>query len=97
MAFAELFFISFAEENYRELISPEHLHLIAYMSGCSKEMPRIDCSDMCFHKKYRAIDGSCNNLQNPTYGSANRAFKRLLAPRYENGFNTPVGNVVHDI
>lgn len=79
------------EENYRDLISPDHLHLIAYMSGCSKNMPQTDCSDMCFHKKYRSVDGSCNNLQNPTHGSANRAFIRLLSPRYENGFNTPVG------
>lgn len=79
------------EENYRELLSPEHLHQIAYLSGCGKEMPLTDCSDMCFHKKYRAIDGSCNNLQEPTKGAANRAFKRLLEPRYENGFNTPVG------
>ena len=46
---------------------------------------------MCFHLKYRTIDGTCNNLQNPTWGASLIGFRRLLNPIYENGFNTPVG------
>ena len=46
---------------------------------------------MCFHKKYRTMDGSCNNLQNPSWGASNSPLKRLLPPQYENGFNSPVG------
>ncbi|XP_052823062.1 peroxidasin homolog [Octopus bimaculoides] len=79
------------ELSYRELLSPEHIQLIANLSGCFRRYPNIDCSDMCFHKKYRSFDGTCNNLLNPASGASNQAFRRLLPPRYENGFNTPVG------
>ncbi|GAB1597499.1 peroxidasin-like [Argonauta hians] len=79
------------ELSYREILSPEHIRLIANLSGCFRRPPNIDCSDMCFHKKYRSYDATCNNLLNPTYGASNQAFRRLLPPRYENGFNTPVG------
>lgn len=79
------------ENSYLELVSPAHLHMIANMSGCLRHMYRPDCSESCFHKIYRSLDGSCNNLHNPTWGAANVPFLRLLDPIYENGFNTPVG------
>ncbi|XP_064604306.1 peroxidasin-like isoform X2 [Liolophura sinensis] len=79
------------ELSYGELVSPSHIHLIANMSGCLRQQPDIDCSDMCFHQKYRMADGTCNNLQHPTWGASNMAFKRLKKPVYENGFNTPIG------
>jgi peroxidase len=62
------------------------------MSGCLS-VPRdiLNCNNMCYHRKYRTLDGTCNNLQNPTWGSSVTGFKRLLPPIYENGFNTPVG------
>lgn len=46
---------------------------------------------MCFHSKYRSIDGRCNNLQHPTWGSSLTGFRRLLKPIYEDGFGKPVG------
>ncbi|XP_041357097.1 peroxidasin-like isoform X2 [Gigantopelta aegis] len=79
------------EATYRELVSPSHLALIADMSGCNRQSRTIDCSDTCFHHKYRTHDGTCNNQINPTWGASNRAFDRLVDPIYENGFNTPVG------
>ncbi|KAL3869555.1 hypothetical protein ACJMK2_042223 [Sinanodonta woodiana] len=79
------------EQSYQELVSPSHLALIAEMAGCMNRVSPDECSNMCFHKKYRAIDGVCNNLQNPEWGSSNTAFRRLLKPIYENGFNTPIG------
>ena len=39
------------------------------------------------------MDGSCNNLQNPSWGASNSPLKRLLPPQYENGFNSPVGKL----
>uniref|UniRef100_A0A2M4B5B3 Putative peroxidase n=1 Tax=Anopheles triannulatus TaxID=58253 RepID=A0A2M4B5B3_9DIPT len=38
---------------------------------------------------YRSLDGSCNNLQNPTWGSANTRFNRLIPPKYNDGISSP--------
>ena len=35
--------------------------------------------------KYRTIDGTCNNLHVPSWGSAGTLFKRYLPAHYENG------------
>ena len=35
--------------------------------------------------KYRSLDGTCNNLQNPKWGSALTAYTRLLFPQYVDG------------
>ena len=86
-----IYFYSFLELSYRELVSPAHLSLIANMSGCFRRTLPQKCSSMCFHKKYRTFDGSCNNLQNPSWGSANSPLQRMLPAQYENGFNTPKG------
>ncbi|XP_055887034.1 peroxidasin homolog [Biomphalaria glabrata] len=80
-----------AEISYQELVSPGYVNLIANLSGCLTQIHSIDCSDSCFHRRYRTLDGTCNNFQNPTWGAANTAFIRLLPPIYENGFNSPVG------
>lgn len=78
-------------DSYTELVSPSHLRIIANMSGCLRRSHEADCADNCFHRRYRSLDGACNNLQNPTWGAANTAFRRLLPAIYENGFNQPVG------
>lgn len=79
------------EFNYKELLSPEHLDLVAQLSGCVAHRQNKNCSDMCFHSKYRTADGMCNNLQHPTWGASLTGFRRVLKPIYENGFSTPVG------
>ncbi|XP_070195291.1 peroxidasin-like isoform X2 [Littorina saxatilis] len=79
------------ESSYQELVSPAHLHMIANMSGCLRHTHTTDCSESCFHRQYRTLDGTCNNLHNPAWGASNIPFERLLEPIYENGFNTPVG------
>ena len=68
------------------------MELIANASGCLSHRRTPDCSDMCFHSKYRTFDGTCNNLQQPLWGSSFVAFRRLLRPVYENGFNLPNGS-----
>ncbi len=73
------------------MVSPRFLDLIANLSGCTTHRKTVDCSDMCYHRKYRTLDGSCNNLQHPEWGASLTAFQRLLKPIYENGLNTPVG------
>ena len=81
----------FSELKYQEVISPNQLEMIANMSNCHAHRRVIDCKDMCYHHKYRTFDGTCNNLQNPMWGSSLTPLNRLLRPAYENGFNTPVG------
>lgn len=36
----------------------------------------------CTRSRYRTYDGSCNNLQIPSWGMANTKYARLLAPNY---------------
>ncbi|CAH0547883.1 unnamed protein product [Brassicogethes aeneus] len=76
---------------YREILSKDHLDLVAKLSGCTTHRLTRNCSDMCFHSKYRSIDGTCNNLQNPTWGASLTGFRRILKPIYEDGFTTPIG------
>ena len=37
---------------------------------------------------FRTIDGTCNNLRNPSYGAANTTFNRLLPADYGDGIST---------
>ncbi|XP_061393833.1 peroxidasin [Musca vetustissima] len=76
---------------FKDLLSREHLHLVAELSGCMEHRETPNCTDMCFHSKYRSIDGTCNNLLHPTWGASLTAFRRLEKPIYENGFSLPIG------
>uniref|UniRef100_T1PGN3 Cell adhesion molecule-related/down-regulated by oncogenes n=1 Tax=Musca domestica TaxID=7370 RepID=T1PGN3_MUSDO len=76
---------------FKDLLSREHLHLVAELSGCMEHREMPNCTDMCFHSKYRSIDGTCNNLLHPTWGASLTAFRRLEKPIYENGFSLPIG------
>uniref|UniRef100_A0A3Q2QIY6 Peroxidasin n=1 Tax=Fundulus heteroclitus TaxID=8078 RepID=A0A3Q2QIY6_FUNHE len=76
---------------YNDLVSPRFLDMIANLSGCTAHRRSNNCSDICFHQKYRSHDGTCNNLQHPMWGASLTAFERLLKPVYDNGFNLPRG------
>lgn len=77
--------------NYENILSAQHLEVIARLSGCVAHREPKDCSDMCFHQRYRSFDGSCNNFVFPTWGSSLSGFRRILFPVYENGFSQPTG------
>ncbi|CAG9862575.1 unnamed protein product [Phyllotreta striolata] len=77
--------------NYREILSAEHLDLIARLSGCTSHRLMRNCTNTCFHSRYRTIDGICNNLQHPTWGASLTEFRRVLKPVYEDGLGKPVG------
>ncbi|XP_026670938.1 peroxidase-like [Ceratina calcarata] len=57
----------------------------------------IMCGDMyrrrCEKSRYRTYDGSCNNLQNPTWGMANTRYGRLLPGNYGDGVRSPTLSV----
>lgn len=65
--------------------------LLAELSGCLEHGPAPDCSDICYHTRYRSIDGSCNNWDQPHLGMTDSPFLRLLPPAYEDGLGRPVG------
>uniref|UniRef100_H2ZDY5 Cell adhesion molecule-related/down-regulated by oncogenes n=1 Tax=Ciona savignyi TaxID=51511 RepID=H2ZDY5_CIOSA len=79
------------EQDVISLIGTEAVELVANLSGCAAHRPTIDCSrDICFHRKFRSSDGTCNNLHHPMWGASLTPFHRILQPIYENGFNAPI-------
>lgn len=73
-----------------ELTSCE-LAVLGDLSGCTGHQRTANCSDVCYHQRYRSFDGSCNNLDRPLQGAADTPFVRLLEPAYEDGLGLPVG------
>lgn len=65
-------------------ISTLSLHGTPLSSACSST--QVDCDS---EAKYRSIDGSCNNIENPTWGSAMTAYNRILFPQYFDGIQEP--------
>jgi hypothetical protein len=55
-------------------------------ANCPFNITSILCDP---NSKYQSYDGSCNNLQNPSYGMSNLPYKRFLPPAYGDGFNSP--------
>ncbi|XP_047347771.1 peroxidase-like isoform X2 [Vespa velutina] len=51
--------------------------MASHVSSCDSKM------------KYRSIDGSCNNIDNPSWGSAMTAYTRILFPQYFDGIQEP--------
>lgn len=46
--------------------------------------------------EFRTIDGSDNNLTNPTWGAAEQPLIRMVTPDYEDGYSVPRGMTVFD-
>lgn len=65
-------------------ISTLSLHGTPLSTACSST--QIDCDT---ENKYRSIDGTCNNVGNPTWGSAMTAYNRILFPQYFDGIQEP--------
>lgn len=84
--------VNVTDFNYNDILSAEHLDLIAQLSGCMAHRLTPNCSrNMCYHMKYRTLDGTCNNLEHANWGASLTGFRRILKPIYENGFSTPIG------
>ncbi|CAI2340685.1 unnamed protein product [Caenorhabditis sp. 36 PRJEB53466] len=79
------------EAETRRIFSSGQLMARFRQQICAEEQIAPDCSvNQCFHKKYRSMDGTCNNLQNPAKGAAFTAYSRLMPAAYDDGFNTLV-------
>ena len=68
------------------VLSEEETAQIYQESGCIHfpTEPEVDCSDPTV-SGYRTANGMCNNLEEPLFGSAERKFRRILPPLYEDG------------
>lgn len=77
--------------DYEQVLSRQQIQVVASLSGCTGHRTVVDCSDMCFHLRYRTLDGTCNNLQHPMWGASLTPVRRLLPAQYDNNFNTPQG------
>lgn len=64
------------------ILSEQELSRIYQQSGCSITTP---AQTKCKSVKYRSQDGTCNNLDHPTWGAANTPLRRLLPASYEDG------------
>ena len=59
---------------------------------CAKPAMDFNCKDHKV-KKYRTINGTCNNLIYPLNGAADMPFGRLLPASYEDGISQPNGHM----
>ena len=88
MSYYKLYLFFSLELDPRTLISDSKLDDLVLLSGCPRTF--IECDR---ENRYRTLDGTCNNLGHPQWGSAPIPLKRLMDPVYENGFNTPQGKI----
>ena len=76
-------------EVYREvgtLLTSSELAELFEVSGCRGLLVPPTCNSPNVNA-YRSVDGTCNNLQNPLWGAATTAFRRILPPYYEDGIS----------
>ena len=73
------------------MLSTKALEDLIEETGCIPEVKDIKCGPETF--RYRTINGTCNNLVNPTRGAADSVFVRLLPARYfdSEGLSEPAG------
>eukprot|EP00731_Ephydatia_muelleri_P008910 Em0004g1248a len=75
------------------LLTRSELEWLHSKSGCPQLIPaKPNCSAIPSVNNYRTMDGTCNNLQQPMWGAATTAFRRVLPPYYEDGISTMVGS-----
>ena len=48
----------------------------------SAKRATVSCDNAYY---YRSADGTCNNLDNPSWGAADQTYQRLLDPVYDDG------------
>lgn len=68
------------------LLTKEEIAKMYEESDCIEAIHPPDCSGEEV-RKYRTANGTCNNLNNPTYGAADTPFRRLILPVYEDGIS----------
>ncbi|XP_035895474.1 peroxidase-like [Anopheles stephensi] len=80
-----------AAPHYAPLVSKTR-YTVPFLSALQAQ-PQCPAPPTCIKSRYRTLDGSCNNLQNPTWGTPNRRYGRLLTPKYGDGISLPTVSV----
>ncbi|KAG1672743.1 Peroxidasin [Nymphon striatum] len=57
--------------------------------------PSVQKPVPCTAEKYREMDGRCNNLRNPSWGTSMSPFIRLITPKYGDGISTLRKSIVN--
>ena len=79
------------------LLNEEELTHMMIESGC---LEREDVELMCFtpfNSRFRSINGTCNNLENPLLGAADTPLSRLIPPQYEDGISSLRGDIQNQL
>ncbi|KAG7523725.1 eosinophil peroxidase-like [Solea senegalensis] len=77
--------------NATDLISEEHLQVIADLTGCTPRHRAPSCKMTPGMEEYRTASGACNNRKNTRWGSANTPFARWLPAEYQDKISLPKG------
>ena len=68
------------------LLTKQEVAKIYQESNCVEFVQPPDCSSAEV-KHQRTADGTCNNLNNPTFGAAVTPLRRIITPTYEDGIS----------
>uniref|UniRef100_A0A915MUL1 ShKT domain-containing protein n=1 Tax=Meloidogyne javanica TaxID=6303 RepID=A0A915MUL1_MELJA len=90
-------FVSTHEDTtIRRTISTSDVRVSNNAFGCSPALTRPNCNkNLCYHLKFRTLDGTCNNLEKPLFGAAFMPLARLKEPVYDDKMAAPVASINH--
>ncbi|KAL7075683.1 hypothetical protein ACQ4LE_005051, partial [Meloidogyne hapla] len=90
-------FVSTHEDTtIRRTISTSDVRVSNNAFGCSPALTRPNCNkNLCYHLKFRTLDGTCNNLEKPLFGAAFMPLSRLKEPVYDDKLAAPVASINH--
>ena len=87
-----------AEELFHKpgsILKTDELARMWQESECSEVREEPNCFFPTVNQ-FRTIDGTCNNLENPLFGAAGTAFRRLIPAQYEDGCSSLRGDLQND-
>lgn len=80
----------FPDVSFRRTISSLDIEGSNKQFGCAPQQDFTDCNrNLCYNLRYRTMDGSCNNLENPFFGASAIPYVRTKAPIYDDGIGAP--------
>ena len=74
------------------LLTSEELGRMAIETECIPQRATPQCN-FASVLRFRTIDGTCNNIENPLMGAAGTEFSRLIPGVYEDGISSPRGTL----